>query len=139
MQTLPGEMSGIPPQGVIAYAPPPMMPYDVAAVFDARAMLENIGGDGDLYGELIRLFLDRRDAMIANIQGAIAGGDSAALRHAAHTLKGSAANLCAATVVEVASELEAVGRRGHLDEANAHFVKLQDAVHQLVETLRQEQ
>jgi HPt (histidine-containing phosphotransfer) domain-containing protein len=97
-----------------------------------------LGGDDNLFRELIGLFLDRREVMIANIQRAIAGGDSAALQHAAHTLKGSAANLCAATVVQVASELEAVGRRGDLDEANAHFMKLQDAVHQLEEALRHE-
>ena len=139
MRTMPSEMSGIALEEVPLSAPPPSMPANVAAVFDSRAMLAKIGGDDNLFRELIGLFLDRRDAMIANIQRAIAGGDSAALQHAAHTLKGSAANLCAATVAQVASELEAVGRRGHLDEANAHFVKLQDAVHQLVETLRQEQ
>jgi two-component system, sensor histidine kinase and response regulator len=139
MPTMQHEVSGLPQNEATASVPPRTMLDNDAAVFDSRAMLANIGGDDNLFRELIGLFLDRRDAMIANIQGAIAGGDSAALRHAAHTLKGSAANLCAATVVQVAGELEAVGRRGPLDEANAHFVKLQDAVHQLVETLRQEQ
>ena len=83
-------------------------------VFDSCELLANIGGDPDLLHELVRLFLDRHRPLIQDIETAVHRGDSGALQQAAHTLKGMAANLCASTLVEVARELEAVGRRGHL-------------------------
>jgi HPt (histidine-containing phosphotransfer) domain-containing protein len=102
-------------------------------------MLANIGGDSDLFHELIRLFLDRYRPLVQDIDIDVHRSDSVALQQAAHTLKGTAANLCAATVIGVASDLEARGRRGNFDEANALLVELQHGIHQLVEALRQEQ
>ena len=119
-------------------ASPRVMSISRERAFDRREMLANIGGDTELFYELIRLFLDRQQPLVHDIETAVNRGDSGVLQYAAHTLKGTAANLCAATVVEVAGELENVGCRGNLDEANVLFMELQDAVHQLVEALRQE-
>lgn len=117
---------------------PRLMTSSRERAFDRCEMLANIGGDRELFHELIHLFLDRHRALVHDIEIAVNRGDSGMLQHAAHTLKGTAANLCAATVVGVAGELEAVGRRGNLDEANALLLELQRAVHLLVEALRQE-
>ena len=106
--------------------------------FDRRKMLANIGGDSELFLELIRLFVDRHRALVHEIELAVHRGDSGMLQQAAHTLKGTAANLCAGTVVGLASELEAVGCQGHLDEAHALLMDLQDAVRHLVDALEQE-
>jgi HPt (histidine-containing phosphotransfer) domain-containing protein len=106
-------------------------------VFDRCELLANIGGDRELLHELFRLFLDRHRPLIQDIETAVHRGDSGALRLAAHTLKGMAENLCASTLVGVASELEAVGRRGNLDEGTHLLVDLQHAVQRLVEALKQ--
>jgi HPt (histidine-containing phosphotransfer) domain-containing protein len=63
-----------------------------------RAMLNqlrqaNVPGEPDVALELINLFLIESPPLVAQIQAAAQADDPAALRHAAHTLKGSAAGL----------------------------------------------
>ncbi len=119
MPTMRYEISRISQNEVTASGPLQMLPDNDATVFDARAMLANIGGDDNLFSELNCLFWDRRNAMISNIQAAIVRGDSVALQHAAHTLKGTVGNLCAADVAGLASQLEDAGRLDSLEEAPA--------------------
>ena len=52
---------------------------------------------------------------------AIAAGDGQALRDAAHTLKGAAANFAAAPVIEAARQLELQGRNGDLEKSLATY------------------
>lgn len=106
-----------------------------AHVFDASAMLANIGGDAELFDQLIRLFLDRHSVMMKEIETAIGQADTAALERAAHSLKGTAGNLCAPDVVLLASQLEASGRLGTLTEAPSLLVRLDRTVQELVAVL----
>ncbi len=106
-----------------------------ARVFDAGAMLANIGGDAELFDQLIRLFLDRHSVMMKEIESAIGQGDAVALERAAHSLKGTAGNLCAPDVVLLASQLEASGRLGTLTEAPGLLVRLDRTVQELVAVL----
>jgi HPt (histidine-containing phosphotransfer) domain-containing protein len=116
-------------------APPRKMSKSDASVFDASAMLANIGGDVELFDQLVRLFLDRRRALIQDIEVAIGQADGAALERAAHSMKGTAGNLCAPDVVLLASQLEATGRLGKLAEAPPLLLQLKRTVQQLVEVL----
>jgi CheY-like chemotaxis protein/HPt (histidine-containing phosphotransfer) domain-containing protein len=106
-----------------------------ASIFDANTMLANIGGDVELFDQLIRLFLDRHRLMMQDILAAIGQADGIALERAAHSLKGTAGNLCAPDVVLLASQLEASGRLGTLAEAPALFTRLERTLQQLVEVL----
>jgi signal transduction histidine kinase/CheY-like chemotaxis protein/HPt (histidine-containing phosphotransfer) domain-containing protein len=109
-----------------------------AGIFDAGRMLSNIGGDAELYDQLIRLFLDRHGAMVQDIQVAIDRQDSSALEQAAHSLKGTAGNLCAPDVVLLASQLEATGRLGSITEAPALLQQLDRKVQQLIDVLKRQ-
>ncbi|MEZ4284226.1 MAG: hypothetical protein R3B08_05915 [Nitrospira sp.] len=60
-----------------------------ARVFDAAAMLANIGGDAELFEQLIRLFLDRHGLLMKEIETAIGQTDASALEQAAHGLQGA--------------------------------------------------
>ncbi len=128
----------VPVKAAADVAPPPP-PRDMsmtdARVFDASAMLANIGGDAELFDQLIRLFLDRHRAMMKEIESAIGQADAAALERAAHSLKGTAGNLCAPDVVLLASQLEASGRLGTLTEAPSLLVRLDRTVNELVAVL----
>lgn len=106
-----------------------------AAVFDATTMLANIGGDRELFEQLLRLFLDRHAMMMAEIRTAVDRADAALLERAAHTMKGTAANLCAPEVVLVSSQLEAIGRLGTLTEAAGLSSQLELRVQQLVDVI----
>ena len=69
------------------------------------------------------------------IETAIGQVDASALERAAHSLKGTAANLCAPDVVLLASQLEAIGRLGTLTEAPSLLVQLDRTVQELVSVL----
>jgi HPt (histidine-containing phosphotransfer) domain-containing protein len=106
-----------------------------ASLFDASMMLGNIGGDVELFRQLIRLFLERHHTMVHDIEVAIAQSDRVGLERAAHSMKGTAGNLCAPDVVLLAGQLEAIGRLGTLAEAPALLLQLERAIRQLVEVL----
>ena len=118
-----------------APAPPREMTKTDARVFDAATMLANIGGDAELFDQLIRLFIDRHPVMMKEIETAIGQADAAALERAAHSLKGTAGNLCAPDVVLLAGQLEATGRLGTLTEAPSLLVRLDRTVQELVAVL----
>ncbi|MGZ8421305.1 MAG: response regulator [Nitrospira sp.] len=127
------------PLPTVEDAPPPVPPREMsksdASIFDASTMLTNIGGDIELFDQLIRLFLDRHPTMVQDIELAMSQADRVALERAAHSMKGTAGNLCAPDVVLLASQLEATGRLGTLADAPALLIQLQRTIQQLVEVL----
>ncbi|MDH5254771.1 MAG: response regulator [Gammaproteobacteria bacterium] len=91
------------------------------AVLDPRA-LEQIRalqqpGAPDLLGRIIALYLENSRSLTEKIREALAAGDANALREAAHALKSSSANVGATGLVEIARQLEALGRDGKADAA----------------------
>jgi signal transduction histidine kinase/DNA-binding response OmpR family regulator len=78
-------------------------------VFDRALALSRVGGDEQLLGELIEIFLRESGKWIDTIHEAIRRGDAASLRRAAHSWKGSFGYLGADHAVEVALKLELMG------------------------------
>ncbi|THJ12756.1 MAG: response regulator [Nitrospira sp. CG24C] len=105
-------------------------------IFDAPAMLRNIGGDTALLEDLVELFLQRYHAMLEAIRAALATRDQKAVEQAAHALKGTAGNLCASEVVLYAGQLEAFGRLGTLGEGPVIYTQLEKAVLRLVQLFK---
>ena len=66
----------------------------------------------DEFDEIITAFLLDAQTKRAVVQSAVSDGNSAALREAAHSMKGSARNMGAHALGEAAYELEALGRDG---------------------------
>jgi signal transduction histidine kinase/DNA-binding response OmpR family regulator/HPt (histidine-containing phosphotransfer) domain-containing protein len=104
--------------------------------FDADRMLTNIGGDRDLFKQLLGLFLDRYPTMLRDIGDAVRTGDGEKLEYAAHALKGTAGTLCAPDVESVADQLEAMGRLGDLEKAPDVFHVLERKICVLAKTLQ---
>ena len=86
-------------------------------LIDRAALLEGVGGNRPLLRELIRLYLADSPKRLAEIKEAVRLGDAAALRRAAHTLKGSIGNFTTKTPFEVSQRLEAMGTEGPLNTA----------------------
>ena len=80
-------------------------------MIDQHAALTRLEGDEALLEELITLFLRDTPALMVRIRQASAQEDAAGLMHAAHTLKGSAHELCAQSITDAAGQLEEIGRR----------------------------
>jgi CheY-like chemotaxis protein len=110
-------------------------PKALPVIFDAPAMLQNIGGDTDLLEQLVEMFLQRHQPMLEAIRAALADRDQVAVEQAAHALKGTASNLCASEVVLYAGQLEAFGRLGTLVEGPMIYTQLEKAVLRLLQLL----
>jgi signal transduction histidine kinase/DNA-binding response OmpR family regulator len=78
--------------------------------FSAHAALQRLGGDAELFAELVQLFLQTGPEMMTQVEQAVGAGDCPAIHAAAHTLKGSASNFEALGVVRAALKLETAAR-----------------------------
>lgn len=90
---------------------------------DLRSLQEE--GEPDIVTELIDLYLQEAPDRLQAIREAVRDGDAPCLLRAAHSLKGSSANLGAAGVAAVCAELERCGREVVLDGAPALLERLE--------------
>ena len=93
-----------------------------------KALLEGLGGDAKLLGELIELFLADGPQLLSNIRKAVAAGNSKALQEASHALKGSVGNFGAKGAFEAARTLEIMGKENDLAGARKAFARLEKQV-----------
>ena len=88
------------------------------AAFDPRVLLDEYGDDA-LVRDLARLLIETVPVQADAVRSAVAARDSAALRAAAHKLRGSIAPFGVPAAVEAAHKLEAMGTVGNLDGADS--------------------
>src|SRR5262249_51822257 len=67
----------------------PARPTGAGPVFQREGLLAELNGDEAALRRLITLFLETTPPLLAQMHGALASGDRAAMETAAHTLKGS--------------------------------------------------
>ena len=79
---------------------------------EVEAAIDRLGGDVELYKDLVDRFLDDTAGIRHRLQAAIDTQDGAKLHSAAHSLKGLAASVGAVRVAEALAELELLGRTG---------------------------
>jgi len=77
------------------------------------------------------LFLEEYPHLLSEIEQSIEQSNNEALTRAAHTLKGSAANMAAKSVAEVSLELEKIGRDGDMTHAKERYVALKEEIERL--------
>jgi len=98
-------------------------------IIDAEqiAMLRDMPGDagGTFLDELLDLFFSNSVSLMEEIRSAAACNDLKRTAAAAHTLKGSSANIGALSLHERAGEVEAAAKRGEPADAQA-LQNLQD-------------
>jgi HPt (histidine-containing phosphotransfer) domain-containing protein len=82
-----------------------------------ETLLEVVGGETALLGELIDSFLEEAPPLVANLRQALEGEDAAELRRAAHTIKSSSHDFGATNLAELCQELENMGKADTLDGA----------------------
>jgi PAS domain S-box-containing protein len=122
----------LPARPAAAPGPPAPPTAPAASPVDWAAALEHLGGDPGLLRDLIGLFLAEYPEWLAQARRAAAAGDAAALKRAAHNLKGSMAHFGAHEAFEAARKLEIMGRDGILGgavEACAELTRQLERVH----------
>ncbi len=92
-----------------------------AEIFDREGLRKRLMGDDALCGEVIATFLQDMQRVMGELKDAPAAGDMEAVRRQAHTIKGSAANVCAMALSEAAFELEKAAEVGNPDQV-AHLL-----------------
>jgi two-component system, sensor histidine kinase and response regulator len=73
-------------------------------------------GDQEFAQELVQLFIDSGDATLRTIREALDRGDLVAMRAAAHSFKGSSANIRAESASAAAGRLEEAARSGDVGQ-----------------------
>ena len=102
-----------------------------AAVLDLSKLNSMTGGDQDFLREMIQTYLEEAPRLLGDMRKAVAQGDAAGLRIAAHSLKSNSAAFGANELTELCRELEGMGKAGELDGAAARLDQA-DALHQAV-------
>ena len=101
-------------------------------LFDRAQLMERVEGDEELLTELAGLF---RRRLPRPAPGDTGDAGTWGLRSAGacrtHTLKGSAANLCAPETTDAALRLEILAREGDLTQADAALLELEVALERL--------
>ena len=86
---------------------------------------------------MIGVFLADCPARLADIKAAVDARDAEAIRHAAHGLKGAAANLSASALFNAAAVLERIGAESRLDAAEGAWRLLSAAAADVLAVLGQ--
>lgn len=87
-------------------------------------LLMDFGGDEQSLIELVQVYLDDAPRLLDAMRAALRCGDSAALRVAAHTLKGISATMGAMTLSAQCNKLEALLSTPRLAEAEELVMRL---------------
>ena len=104
-------------------------------VFDVARLLERVGGDRKALAELVRIFRADSPKQVARIRKAVQESDAAALRAAAHALKGAVSNFAAPPATEAALRLQKIGEAGRLAGAGAALEQLEREIDALLACL----
>jgi len=104
--------------------------------FDLDSLLSRCMGDVEFRDRLLTKFPEQAELGMRRITDAVRANDAAQLARAAHGLKGTAANLSAASVQRVAAELEALGHAGTLDQVDRLVAELQSQVDRCIAALQ---
>jgi CheY-like chemotaxis protein/signal transduction histidine kinase len=93
---------------------------------DTAAALERLGGNADLYINLLQGFVQQQAASDKAISKALSANDHALAEREAHTVKGVAANLGMDTLLAISGELEAAIKaadKSAIDEIQGRFAR----------------
>src|SRR6266481_269446 len=96
----------------------------MSGVCEPEAAIARLGGDVELYKELIRSFLDDSAGLVPRLAEAVAAGDDEAVHKASHNLKGTAATCGATSVAAVCAKLEESALKRDLSTAAGLFAQL---------------
>jgi CheY-like chemotaxis protein/HPt (histidine-containing phosphotransfer) domain-containing protein len=97
---------------------------DDSKSFDEQAALARVAGDHGLLREIAGIYLDSYEEMVKGVREAVSAGDAAALKSAAHFIKGTVSNFEARRATAAARELEQMGADEQLDGAPAKLEEL---------------
>ena len=103
---------------------------------NTKELAENLGLEEEDCRELLELFLETTATNLARLDSGLAAADSKQVMEAAHTIKGSSANLGLAKIAAVAREVEERARQNNLEEVDKAMQSIREACKQLADELK---
>jgi HPt (histidine-containing phosphotransfer) domain-containing protein len=99
---------------------------DLEGIFDEKTLVKYLGGKREHMGDVMKIFVEESSSLVKEIKTATEKGDAALLKLQSHSLKGSAANVGAHRLRNIASLLEKAGEAQDMESAKALLSKLED-------------
>jgi len=124
-----------------APAPTPAPEHDLIAVrdyLDTDLLRERLMYEESLIREIVQEYLTSGAELVEQIAEAVASRDAEGVRHAAHRLKGSSANLVVGRVAELSGYLETAAGTGDLTSLATSVTSLREAFHRTRQIMQQE-
>jgi HPt (histidine-containing phosphotransfer) domain-containing protein len=100
----------------------------MAAKCEPDAAIARLGGDRELYRDLVRSFLSDSSGLIPRLESGIQASDPVDVHKAAHNLKGTAATCGAVAVAGVCARLESTALAGNLSAADSLLAELRSEI-----------
>jgi two-component system, sensor histidine kinase and response regulator len=105
--------------------------------WDMNKTLERLGGDQELFREVIEIFLDDLPKHMATLRRAIADGDAEGIERTAHTLKGELGYLGILEISQRARDMESFGQKSDIRLAASLYATLESELSELLLSMRQ--
>jgi len=93
-------------------------------ILDKEGGLRRVGGDHEIYNELMDMFMDNSITQIEQLKQAVKNKESEIVKRLAHSIKGAAANLGILKVQKSAFELEQIGGDSRIDDVEYSLKQL---------------
>jgi two-component system, sensor histidine kinase and response regulator len=99
-------------------------PLDSDVLAGLRELLQD--GEPDLLAELVEMFVSDTGPRLAALREAVESGDASGVKRTAHAVKGSAGNMGARNMSNLAADLEDIGASGDLAGAAQKLERLEE-------------
>ena len=115
----------------------PEPPVPKPAPFNLDEALERLGGELELFRDMVGFFLCDGTKLLSEIRAAAAAGDATAIAGKAHRLKGTLLYLGAPAAVDAVDAVEGLGRSGDLRGADLAIRSMETELARLTAALRE--
>ena len=106
-----------------------------AGLPDREALLTRLGGDEEVFVEVIKIFLEDVPNLLGGMDQALAAGDAKTLRRLAHSLKGSSGTAGAEALQHASLVLEQAAAAGDLEAAAPLIPPVKDLFGEVLATM----
>jgi HPt (histidine-containing phosphotransfer) domain-containing protein len=110
--------------------------FPPGALCDFDGALARLNGDRRLLIELVHIYIEDAPMLLVRISNGVREANCSDVLHAAHLLRGLAANFGAPSVTEPAGRLEEIALTGRLEDAPPTVRQLQTEAARLQEALQ---
>ena len=102
---------------------------------DTRTLLERCMGNSGLVAKLMNAFANTLPIEQCALQAAIEHNDLIAVARISHKLKGTAWNMCANSLAEIANLVEQAARAGQIDKVADRWIEISLQIENILDSI----